>query len=626
MDEARQVEIRAALEEYGPIEGVIDLLEEIQSRGVPMAVVSSSAHPWVDGWLEKLELGRFFEHVICKGDAPRIKPAPDLYLAAAEVFGVEPGGCLVFEDSLNGLNAATAAGMKTWIVPNRSLVVNNWDEAIKVLAGLLKSGVTEFVVCGGARNAVLLEALSRLEAVGKVRVWSHFEERSAGFFALGRTVATGRPCGVVVTSGTAVAELLPAVIEAYYQARPLVLVTADRPGEFRGSGAPQAVEQVGIFTGYAVTGLSDWNGTGPLHLNVELGEDLEFGEVELPDLEVAGFNLDFGRPNVGAFARWLREPTLRGLVVLIGELETDEQEEVYHFCEALGAPVVAEGGSGLREALQHLMIIDADEVLVKNPPSKVLRLGGVPCGRFWRDLEDFPKVGVWSVCRNGMRGLGREAPVLQGSLARILPALGDVDEIGDMNELLVGAEGRGQRIEEMLEASPDSEAGWMRTLSVYAAIGSSVYLGNSLPIREWNRYAQWERPVPCVRANRGANGIDGQISSWLGSSADEEDAWGIFGDLTALYDFAGLKMLDQVVGKGRVMVVINNGGGQIFSKIPRLEKMSEKAKEWMAAQAEVDFEGFAKAWGMNFIRVTRADEFDGVEESDVVTLVEVVIK
>ncbi|WP_411825764.1 HAD family hydrolase [Luteolibacter sp. AS25] len=133
MDEARQVEIRAALEEYGPIEGVIDLLEEIQSRGIPMAVVSSSAHPWVDGWLDKLGLRRFFDHVICKGDAPRIKPAPDLYLAGAKVVGMEPEGCLVFEDSLNGLNAAIAAGMKAWIVPNRVTAGLDFSQAAKVL-------------------------------------------------------------------------------------------------------------------------------------------------------------------------------------------------------------------------------------------------------------------------------------------------------------------------------------------------------------------------------------------------------------------------------------------------------------------------------------------------------------
>lgn len=119
LDAARQVEIRAELEKEGAIDGVMELLEAIRDCGIPQTVVSSSSHGWVDGWLEKLGLREFFADVICKGDAPRIKPAPDLYLAAAGRFGVEPGTCLVIEDSHNGLLAAHAAGMRTWIVPNR---------------------------------------------------------------------------------------------------------------------------------------------------------------------------------------------------------------------------------------------------------------------------------------------------------------------------------------------------------------------------------------------------------------------------------------------------------------------------------------------------------------------------
>lgn len=502
--------------------------------------------------------------------------------------------------------------------------MGSWETAVEALERSVKAGVGEFVVCGGARNAVLLEVLSRMETAGMVKVWSHFEERSAGFFALGRTMVTGKPCGVVVTSGTAVAELLPAVIEAFYQARPLVLVTADRPESFRGSGAPQAVEQVGIFSEYASCDLESWEGKAPLHLNVELGEDFTLGSETFSDLAGGDFCVDYGRPNVGGVARWIRERSLHGLVVMIGDLEPDEQEEVFHFCEALDAPVVAEATSGLREALQHLALIDADTELKKSPPSKVLRLGGVPSGRFWRDLEDMPRVSVWSVCRNGLRGLGREAGVLRGSLARILPAMGDMEELGDVAERLEGAEGRGQRIEEALEAFPDSEAGWIRTLSVFASIGESVYLGNSLPIREWNSYAQWERPVRTVRANRGANGIDGQISSWLGASAGEENAWGIFGDLTALYDIAGLKMLSQVECRGRVLVVINNGGGKIFGNVPRLQGMSDSAKAWMEAETPADFGAVAQAFGLNHQRVTRADEFDGVEDGGKALLLEVV--
>ena len=157
--------------------------------------------------------------------------------------------------------------------------MNSWNVALDVVNRCLRAGVLEFVVCGGARNAALIEALARAEAAGLLRIWRHFEERGAGFFALGRTMETGRPCAVVTTSGTAAAELLPAVIEAFYQARPLVAITADRPAEFRGTGAPQTIDQVGIFGTHAAQGeLSEWNGKQPLHLNVEFEESFEPGD------------------------------------------------------------------------------------------------------------------------------------------------------------------------------------------------------------------------------------------------------------------------------------------------------------------------------------------------------------
>jgi len=159
------------------------------------------------------------------------------------------------------------------------------DEA-QTIHTLLERGVGEFVVCGGARNAILV---AHLVSLNSVKVWRHFEERSAAFFALGRTKETGLPCAVVTTSGSAVAECLPAVIEAHYSAKPLVIVSADRPEEFRGSGSPQVIEQVGIFSEYAYDGEpANWNGWGPWHLNVPL----EGGSapVEPLDVEIGAFN------------------------------------------------------------------------------------------------------------------------------------------------------------------------------------------------------------------------------------------------------------------------------------------------------------------------------------------------
>lgn len=142
-DEDRQVEIRAELEEEGPIAGVVDFLKSIRVAGVPLAVVSSSSHSWVDGWLEKLELREYFQEVICRGDAPRIKPAPDLYLAGAEKLGIDPEKCLVIEDSLNGLISAKRAEMAAWIVPNRVTAALDFSDADKIL-GDFKQATEEF--------------------------------------------------------------------------------------------------------------------------------------------------------------------------------------------------------------------------------------------------------------------------------------------------------------------------------------------------------------------------------------------------------------------------------------------------------------------------------------------------
>jgi len=515
------------------------------------------------------------------------------------------------------------------------------DRISRTFAALLARGVGEFVVCPGARNAAIIEALTGLEERGAVKLWPHFEERSAGFFALGRTMA-GQPCAVVTTSGTAAAELLPAVIEAHYQARPLVLVTADRPQRFRGTGAPQAIEQAGIFGPYVegsndVAGdeeadggpehgefrdlLAGWSGTRPWHVNLCLEEDEIDGPGGVALSEIAGDgphspDLPKSKIDLGAMARFLREDVGRGLVVMLGNLDPADREEVYHFVRDLGAPVVAEATSGLRELLADLALPDANRLLSGNPPGKVLRLGGVPSDRFWRDLENLPEIEVCSVTRPGFSGLARKSMVVAGSVERILRSLGPVDPWGDPLGLLGEASRFRTRTENLLEAFPDSEPGMIRTLSAYASLGSSVFLGNSLPIREWNEFAQWTRPVTEVRACRGANGIDGQISAWLGATAEIPDAWAVVGDLTALYDLAAPAMLSRTEPAGRVLAVINNSGGRIFERIPRLRNLPPRPREILRAAQPARLEHWAAMWGMDYLALRSAEQFDALEGHD----------
>jgi HAD superfamily hydrolase (TIGR01509 family) len=136
LDARRQEEIMAELSGAGPMHGVGDLLGKLPAAGLPAAVVSSSSHRWVDGWLEKLGLGGHFAATVCRGDAPRIKPAPDLFLEAAKRLSVAPEHCLVIEDSVNGVNAAKAAGMRVWAVPNRVTECLDFAAADRVFRSL----------------------------------------------------------------------------------------------------------------------------------------------------------------------------------------------------------------------------------------------------------------------------------------------------------------------------------------------------------------------------------------------------------------------------------------------------------------------------------------------------------
>jgi putative hydrolase of the HAD superfamily len=136
LDARRQSEILKDLAHEKPMFGAPGLLAKLDTTSLPLAVVSSSSHQWVDGWLEKLGLAGHFRTTVCRGDAPRIKPAPDLYLEAANRLSVAAADCLVIEDSLNGVKSAKAAGMTVWVVPNRVTEALDFSPADRIFRTL----------------------------------------------------------------------------------------------------------------------------------------------------------------------------------------------------------------------------------------------------------------------------------------------------------------------------------------------------------------------------------------------------------------------------------------------------------------------------------------------------------
>lgn len=494
-----------------------------------------------------------------------------------------------------------------------------------VLTEAARAGVREFCVCAGARNALLVAVIQRTAGL---RVWSFPEERVAGFFALGRVVATGAPVAVLTTSGTAVAEVLPAVMEAHYQGLPLLVISADRPGRFRRSGAPQAVEQVGIFSEYVeacvdleagggggASWAEDWSRCRPVHVNVCLEEPTAAElagatGVELPEeVPVRDFPQGGGGAVVGAF---VAQPD--GLVVLLGAMGRAERAGVEDFLAKLGAPVWAEAASGLRESrkLAGMMITGGEKALAGLEVGRVLRIGGVPSCRFWRDLEARADVPVLVVTRAGFRGLGRRDGV------RVVQ---ERIEWGEVPVPERGRAGKMMMVRDMAGDFPLSEPALVGALSRVIPDGALVFLGNSLPVREWNGWASWEdRGLRC-HANRGTNGIDGAVSTFLGLSADEAESWCVVGDLTAIYDLAAPWIWRRLPEAKRRIVIINNAGGKIFRRLPALAGGFGEA-DWAVMENGhgVDFAGWALLWGMGYRCVSTPEELAEPVEGEMVVV------
>lgn len=489
------------------------------------------------------------------------------------------------------------------------------EKAVRELFDRLDElNVREYVVCAGARNASLVQVVTaRSDALPEFRVTRFFDERSAAFFALGRTMSAGRPVAVFTTSGTAVAELLPAMVEAHYQRLPLIAVTADRPAEYAGSGAPQAIEQEGIFGVYA----NQLPG-GPIHLNVRLEEKTLDDAALRRCVAATSMRNDTAAPmpvasgeEEAAWPEFWQDAS--PLVVLASGLTPQEAEGLRPVLARLRAPIVAEATANLHDfsELAGCLIRGGETALKRLNAGRVLRIGAVPSWRWWRDLEGCSEVKVLNVSHSGFRGLARTQQVRSVSLGSFLQSF---DKLVSVNVPASTCESS-KVLDELLQRFPNSEAAWMRHLARHIGSRAEVFLGNSLPIREWNLAVESMADGVIIRANRGANGIDGLISTWLGTGADADESWLILGDLSALYDANALWVLPQLKTAKRRLVVINNGGGQIFSRVGWLTSLPDTAREVMVNPHQLNFSAWAAMWGVGYLKCDDSLQLESLQDA-----------
>ncbi len=525
-----------------------------------------------------------------------------------------------------------------------------------------RHGVQDFCIAPGSRSAPLALAAARYtQEYPAFRLHTHFDERGLAFLALGLIQASGRPVAVLTTSGTAVANLHPAMIEAFESHRPLIALTADRPPEMLDCGANQTIHQQGLFGRHVRGelrlpapeqvpdpggGEPNWSWSraclcrqldavldrlhgvdrGPVHLNVPFREPL-YPTAESQNLEAWWSAPDTTDRTTDPMANPTPNPATgrsgspRGrphepkavvspVLLVAGQLEPAEAASVLALAQRCRIPLLADIGSQLR-LVRDPYVVDAPDLLLASPAGRqalekvrqVIQFGGRLTGK---------RINQWLANFAGPRWLlsphtapldpTRRATLMQADIpafcARFtLPAQQDLG----FTEILQGIQAQATR---MLQET-FSELSAVRVLSAAIPARMALLAGNSLSIRLLDTFARPMHGNRCL-TSRGASGIDGLLATATGFSRRHPDGLTLLlGDLSLLHDLNSLALAARSTVP-LVIVVLNNDGGGIFNLLPAREQAPWFESLFQCPHG-LDFRHAAAQFGLGYRRPESAE-------------------
>ena len=496
-----------------------------------------------------------------------------------------------------------------------------WSQTL--VAGLQAAGVTHAVISPGSRSTPLALALLRQSGLTCTTI---IDERCAAFFALGIAKASQTPVIVLATSGSAPANWLPAVIEADQSGVPLILISADRPPELQASGANQTIDQSSLFRSQArathllappypefdpaslhhlasqAVGSACWPHPGPVHLNQPFREPLlptQSTPVVRPQPAVATSRGTL-IPNSKALVELLS--SLRGGrgVIVCGELPASDgltATAITRLATHLGCAILAEPLSNLRFGLQcrvdvctrYLHWLPDDARAAPFAIDWVLRFGTYPVTRKLQNfLAGIPQqvwVDPWPRTSDPQRRLTR---VIRATPIQFCNAVLAETPPWPENDLR-------SRCQQLDRADTTTGFWPVNVLIDNAPAGSNLFIGNSLAIRQVDAASGSDVKLLHFFANRGASGIDGNLSTALGIARARGAVIALVGDLTCQHDIGALAAAGKL---NAVIVVLNNGGGGIFDTLPQAA-LPEFETGWRTPQT-LDFAHAAAAFGVAY--------------------------
>ncbi len=489
---------------------------------------------------------------------------------------------------------------------------------------LSRCGMTDACTSPGSRSTPLVLALARHP---RLRAHSHIDERSSGFFALGIAKATGRPVAVACTSGTAAANLSPAVIEAAEARVPLIVLTADRPPELREIGAGQTIDQIKLYgtaarwffevgnhevtdervawaralacRAYAV---ATGERPGPVHLNWPLREPLVPTAPQQPVGGRPGGRpwVDIHRPDpVAAPLADHVTAAARGVIVA-GRDDRGLAPAIPALATAAGYPLLADPLSGARRgaaAIAHYDSLLRDgEFARRHAPEVVIRVGDLPTSKPLR---------AWLAGLDGARHIlvdpewaWQDPASVADVVLRADPRLLEPPAAADPAWLRAWLEADATAATAIDHTLADelSEPNVARTIATSLPSGATLFVAASMPVRELESFWPVRDDAPRVLSNRGANGIDGTLSSALGVAAvSDGPVVALIGDVAFAHDIGGLLAASRL-RLSLTIVLINNGGAAVFDYLPIAREL-DVYEQHIATPTGLDFERASALYG-----------------------------
>lgn len=473
-----------------------------------------------------------------------------------------------------------------------------------LLIALLAQGAKNFIVSPGSRTTPVTLLLAEFAKLNKdVKITVDVDERSAAFFALGMAKTSNQPVVLLATSGTATANYLPAIVEANISHIPLIVLTTDRPQELQEIGAAQTIDQVKMYGSnikeYAQIVLQDDNEdvteyidykvqqlvnkakskpAGVVQINLPLRKPL------MPDLNTKWpaivqqtlVNND-QKPGLAVIKEITQYLMSKKVLILAGPVEEKIDKnaiQVNELADKFSVPVIGDVLSGIRPSKWAIngidALLEADVINNELIPDVVIRLGGTPVSA---------RVNVWlknndvSVIQVGINSFGRDytrhvKSTIQCDEQEFLSALINQPATRVENEFANMWLMAKDKLNNIITNAEFSEATLPNALKELP-YGSEIFIANSMPIRDMDNYFVPKNPIRAY-ANRGANGIDGTISSAFGMAMSNNPAYLLTGDLTLFHDMNGL-MLSKQANLSLTIIVVNNNGGGIFSFLPQAQ-------------------------------------------------------